>query len=438
MKIANGLLAGLLVTGLGAPAWAQVDTSEAQRKLLSRRAAEADAYRKLAESVKGLQIDSHTFVRDFVAESDVIRGALDDFIKGVRLGEPRWYADLSCEVPAEVTVQRVVETLQQIHERYYKGSRITGRDFEQIEQHVERRVIKVVGVGAPREDLPPDLPQGVIEQLGGPPLPPEAPVPDLWLRIGPQARLMARQAAEMDAKRKLVERILGLRVDSQTVVRDFVTESDTINTVAQGTLIGHTVVRVFYHHDEPICEVTVEVPVESVINTVRELEARRIKGSRVRGMDVNQVQQQINTRTFQATGMGIPPQRMLAQVERATQSQYPDWARAPLRMTGNGVPPADKRGTPQGELLAVRAAEMDAKRRLAEHIHGLRITATTSVRDFVTEHDEIASYLNAVLMNATVERTSFDGEVAEATVSVPGLQVWQVINERRRSQGLGG
>ena len=75
--------------GMAAPAVAQVDVSQAQKKALSRRAAEADAYRKLAETVRGLQITSETYVRDFIAESDVIRAEMDEFIRGVRLGKPK-------------------------------------------------------------------------------------------------------------------------------------------------------------------------------------------------------------------------------------------------------------------------------------------------------------------------------------------------------------
>src|SRR5262249_38124918 len=148
---------------IAAPAMAQVDTSAAQKKLLSKRAAEADAYRKLAECIKGLQITSDTYVKDFVAESDTIRAAMDDFIKGVRLGEPKWHSDMSCEVPAEVTVAKVIECLKECHTRFYKGNRVQGKDIVDMERKIEKKVISVVGMGAPREDLPPDLPQGVAE-----------------------------------------------------------------------------------------------------------------------------------------------------------------------------------------------------------------------------------------------------------------------------------
>ncbi|MCH7995910.1 MAG: LPP20 family lipoprotein, partial [Planctomycetes bacterium] len=72
--------------------------SDAQNKLLAKRAAEADCYRKLAETVNGVKLNSSTYVRDFVTESDEIRTAVNTFVKGIRLGPPRYYDDGTCEV----------------------------------------------------------------------------------------------------------------------------------------------------------------------------------------------------------------------------------------------------------------------------------------------------------------------------------------------------
>ena len=438
MNLLKRMLPAVLALAMSVSVVGQVDTTNAKKKVLSKRAAEADAYRKLAECIRGIQITSDTYVKDFVAESDVIQTELDAFIRGVRLGKPKWYADFSCEVRAEVTGAKVVQTLKAIHERHYKGDRVKGSDYEKMTQRVNKKVLEVVGMGAPREDLPPNLPAGVEVQIGGPPAAPEAPIPDLWQRVGPQGRLMAKRAAEVDAQRKLIERIIGLRVDSQTLVRDFVAESDVINTVARGTLVGHSIVRVYYHHDEPICEVTVEVPLKSVLTTIKELHSRTIKGDNIKGVDYTKVTQQIKSKTFQATGMGIPRQQFLAKVEQATQTSFPDWAQARIKETGNGVPPGDKQGTAQGKLMAARAAELDAKRKLAERIYGLSIDSSTAVRDFVAEHDEISSHMEAVLVNSMVDKTTFDGEVAQVTVSIPGMQVWQIVHERIRVTKIGG
>ena len=61
--------------------FAQMDS---QTKLMTRRAAKVDALRNLLEIVYGLQIDARTTVRDFVAESDVIRSRLRAAIQGAR------------------------------------------------------------------------------------------------------------------------------------------------------------------------------------------------------------------------------------------------------------------------------------------------------------------------------------------------------------------
>lgn len=417
-----------------APAGAGINVEQAKNKALARRAAEADAYRKLAEVIKGLQITSDTYVRDFVAESDQIQAALDTMIKGVRLGEPRWYEDGSCEVPAEVTVAKVIQTLQEIHRTKYKGNKIKVNDFDQINKQIKKDVISVVGQGAPRPDLPPDLPAGVADQFDPQPAP-STPIPDLWRQIPPQARFGAERAAELDAKRKLLERIQGVRINSQTLVRDFVTEYDNIDAHVQGLIIGATKVKTYFHHDEPIVEVTVRIPVESVVRVIDELHQRSVRGDDVRGMDISNVGESIRVQYFEATGMGVPRQELLRRMVPAGAQPYPEWAAMPIRATGNGVPPADKAGTAQGKLLAARAAELDAKRKLAEHIFGLNMQSQTRIRDFAAESDEINGRLNAVIAGATIERTIFrDDGSAEVTVSVPGMQVYDVANSRPRGR----
>ncbi len=399
--------------------------SDAQNKLLAKRAAEADAYRKLAETVNGLQLTSETFVKDFVTESDTIRTEMDTFVRGVRLGQPSWDSDLVCTIDAEVTVAKLIEELTAIHKRCYKGNTIKATDFTQIKTYYKKDVIQAIGMGAPRPDLPPDVPGGDIPFEGKLPDP---VVPDIWKQLPPQARLMAKRAAELDAMRKLVERIKGLRLTSDTLVRDFVAESDVITTEARSTLTGaHEVGRPYYHHDEFIVEVTYEVPVESVITTIKELHKRHYKGDRVTAMDIEQVTKTLKTQTFQAVGMGIPPPSMVKPV--ATKLEIPTWTTETITASGQGVARPDLEGTPQGKLMAARAAELDAKRRLAEEIMGFQIDSSTTVRDFVTERDEINAQLNTHIQGAYVKSTDYDSEgTATVVVEIPAMQIWDVVH----------
>jgi hypothetical protein len=76
----------------------------------------------------------------------------------------------------------------------------------------------------------------------------------------PQARPNALRAAQVDAYRNLLEVINGVRVDSTTVIRDFTTESDVINTQVQGMVKGAKVIKQEYMSDGTV-EVTVRMPI---------------------------------------------------------------------------------------------------------------------------------------------------------------------------------
>jgi len=320
---------------IAGPACGQ-DISDAQNKLLAKRAAEADAFRKLAETVNGVRVNSQTHVRDFVTESDVIQADLDSFVRGARLGHPRYYDDGVCEIDAEVTVAKLITTLKEIHTRHYKGNSIKGTDFEQIRQTIQKDIIKVTGMGDPRPDLPPGLPEGVedvITQL--PSQPTKLSVPAIWKTVAPQARLMAMRAARVDAMRRLLERIKGLRLTSDTLVRDFITEYDEISTRADGIVIGASEVRTYLHNDELIVDVTMEVPVSKVITTLQQLHASHYHGSRVTSTDITDVKKSIQKKVFRATGSGVPPPQF---VQQAVQAGYrmPDWVSTSIRATGRG------------------------------------------------------------------------------------------------------
>ena len=418
--------AALTVTSLviAATAWGQ---AHEQNKLLAKRAAEADAYRKLAETIKGLKITSETFVRDFVTESDEIESALDDFIKGVRLGQATYYDDGTCEVEAEVTVANVVEHLKQIHTRHYQGDRVTGTDFDHIERTIEKKILKVTGMGAPR----PDVPQGQLDDPGddaeasghgGRP----TTYPAVWQSVAPQGKLMAAQAARRDAQRKLLERIMGVRINSTSLVRDFVTEFDEIMTRADGLVIGAEETRRYFHNDELIVDVTMAVPTEQVIRTIKELHTRHYQGDRVTGTDIEHVRQHIQRKVFEAIGSGVPPSKYVQRSADDAVFATPDWAGQKFSATGHATDPQLE--TPQGRLKAFRAAESDARRQLLEQLHGLQLTSSTYVRDFVTERDEITSQLQSVIAGSVVEDRRVDSEMASVVVSVGGPTVWSVLH----------
>ncbi len=79
-----------------------------------------------------------------------------------------------------------------------------------------------------------------------------------------QARLLAQRAARLDAQRKLLERVLGLRLDSQTVVRDFVTQSDEIKAETSGYVRNSYEVGKNFDEREGTASVTMELKLYDV------------------------------------------------------------------------------------------------------------------------------------------------------------------------------
>ncbi|NUM36017.1 MAG: hypothetical protein HUU50_15855 [Candidatus Brocadiae bacterium] len=83
----------------------------------------------------------------------------------------------------------------------------------------------------------------------------------------PQQKLMAKRAAIMDARRNLLERVLGLRLDSQTTVKDMVAESDLINAETSGFLKESY--EIGEHFDGGIYTVNMELKLYSVYMTMK-------------------------------------------------------------------------------------------------------------------------------------------------------------------------
>ena len=83
----------------------------------------------------------------------------------------------------------------------------------------------------------------------------------------PQARPMALRAAQVDGYRNLLEIVQGVKIDSQTTVKDFTTESDSINAQVSGLVRGAAVVKKEYLSDGTV-EVILRMSLRDVVRTV--------------------------------------------------------------------------------------------------------------------------------------------------------------------------
>ncbi|MFP4056739.1 MAG: hypothetical protein ACLF0G_07710 [Candidatus Brocadiia bacterium] len=132
----------LAVVGCGA-----VPGSRGQRLLQARRAAELDAYRKLAEQVAGGSLLRQSQVRDLVLRSDRVASNLAATLKGARVQNVIYREDGSCEVTMAVTLREIVETVQRTVERYTRGGKVDRKAWQEVQTETRERELRVTGTG---------------------------------------------------------------------------------------------------------------------------------------------------------------------------------------------------------------------------------------------------------------------------------------------------
>ncbi|MFB3894752.1 MAG: LPP20 family lipoprotein [bacterium] len=225
--------------------------SDAQAKLMAKRAAQADAYRNLSEQIMGFRLTSKTLVKDFVTQNDTIRTRLDTFIKGMEVTDVRYQPDGVCEVTIVMKQAELEKILGRKLAKHYGD-------------------IYVYGYGAP----PPPEP---VVAAPAPPAPPP-PTPE-WATqvinvtgagVAPesgsmaQKKLMAKRAAQVDGYRQLAEQLKGVRINAETTIENFVTKDDVIRTNVDTFIHGAKVIGVRYLEDGS-CEVDMVLALDGLV-----------------------------------------------------------------------------------------------------------------------------------------------------------------------------
>lgn len=405
---------------------------QTQARLLAKRAAQVDAYRQLAEQVMGLRITSNTLVKDFVAENDEIATRVNAFLRGAKVVDVQYMEDDSAEVTVELALLTVQTEMVSIYKAHYKGDKYKINDFQQMTTTNRIDKITAVGSGAPR--------QIAVEEYtdeGRPVAGRRLSLPDSWRDVPPQARLMAKRAAQVDAYRNLAEQVNGLQIRSDTFVRDFVAESDNIRADMNTFLRGAKFIEVRYLDDLSV-EVDVRIALASVVGELKREYEAHYKGDKYQIRDFEEMTAKVKIDYVTATGTGLPPEKYLTGRTTTTTvvsaPDQPSWVRDTIKATGSGVSPDDVDSAAQGRLLALRAAKVDAMRNLSEQIYGLRIDSDTTVRDFVATNDTIRTEVNTYLVGARTVSEDYVEDTGEATVvvEIPLETLWKVVIKYRR------
>lgn len=416
---------------LGTVALAETGSEAQQRarkKALAIGAARADAIRKLAQQIQGLRITADTTVHDFVTESDSVRLDLDAWLRGMKeVGEPKFDGE-EATVEMQVTLKTVIQKLKEFYTAHYKGDKVKINSFEKMTELNKFDVITVVGHGV----VPEDLKEEPLLSAGG-----SGAIPPYWQKYcTARGRLMAVEAARADALRKLAQRIQGVRVTADTTVQDFVTESDDVNLRLDTFVRGAKELGIRYHRDELIVEVEMEILLKTVLTKFKSWADIHYKGDKVNLKALEEKIEKVRYDKIVETGMGVPPEKYLKdyqpeekvvfeKVQAAVQTA-PAWATETIRATGEAAVDTTAENKVQAELMAKRAAEMDARRKLAEQIQGLMLTSDTSVKNFMAQDDKVRSRMEAYQLGAKLVDAEVKNGKAVAEVELDLKPIWQM------------
>ena len=92
----------------------------------------------------------------------------------------------------------------------------------------------------------------------------------------------------------------------------------------------------------------------------------------------------------------LPAISMMQRVEAAAQ-----WNEGRITAEGFGTPPANAYGA-KANIMARRAAIVDAQRNLAEQVNGVQVDAETTVENFVINSDIVKTKVSALIKGAIV------------------------------------
>ena len=238
-----------------------------RERLKATRAAELDADRLLAERIYGLQVDSETTVQDLAAGDDKIAGAVSATLVGsITTEAPEYLPDGRVQVVRAVKIREVIDTLNRVikGKRLEDGSLVTTSDNTKTNRTTNDKIIDVMGNAA--------IPGSEGHQ-----------------------KIMAKRAAEMDAYRRLAGRMMGVKIDGNTTVRDFALENDEILASLSQVLKAATPTAVKFNKSDGSCEVTMEIKTQDIIRTTRRF---------LKGTTKTEIKDEVEEKTFSETGMG--------------------------------------------------------------------------------------------------------------------------------------
>lgn len=127
----------------------------------------------------------------------------------------------------------------------------------------------------------------------------------------------------------------------------------------------------------------------------------------------------------------------------ATQDKYVQWEDVPPptfpKLTAIGYAPlATQPAKEQSQkvLMAMQASKIVAYRELAEQVYGQKITANSSVSDWMLTDDNVKASVSGVIRGARVVKSYPAGDHYVTELELDFAKVWQLYQQQGRPQRI--
>jgi len=248
-------------------------------KIKAEKDALDDARNKLSEIIANIQVAGNIYVRDFVAENEDVKNSMDAFVNDLKQTGPYgYYEDAIVKVNIEVSVEEIVKELETMRQRLLsKGHRWNNDIFRSTSFddliRTNQKIINVQGTakagkvtsantlsGKPADvSSEIDIPQWAMQTARA------RGISSLNVEnINEQTKINAENTAWENAKKNLIEKVYGVKIDSDTAIRDISLEDYDMNSrisayISEAKRSGKPV----YNEDGTV-EVEIELPLEGV------------------------------------------------------------------------------------------------------------------------------------------------------------------------------
>ena len=136
---------------------AAIPGSLGHKRILAKRAAEMDVYRRLAERAAGVRVDGSSTVKDFVVEDDSLRASFSHLLKSAEITSIAFNDDGTASVEASLKIGPLVRTI--VKHKSAKGQVV------KVEESAEQMSITETGQGAAAEGGASPAPAPVSQEV---------------------------------------------------------------------------------------------------------------------------------------------------------------------------------------------------------------------------------------------------------------------------------